>query len=238
MGLVLYTENKISCTCTSSTSACLLSVSLKFLLLRNTHLLPTIPYFACASCLYLSKSFQNKHQWLLLIKVVSVPKCGWCVFSHTCSHLHRVSSPPASFTSGFSKLFFFGSSLHTLAIYLSSVSYSGTSASDSVLSEKSREARDSYISLVCGHCPILVLLPWFWRRKKLDEMDGVRVLELCIWQGQPWLSVSHLCKIIKYGDEETLVFNFLKVIKPDVLNPRPANIMCMWGKKRWMDQLE
>lgn len=35
------------------------------------------------------------------------------------------------------------------------------------------------------------------------------------------------CKIIKYGDEETLVFNFLKVIKPDVLNPRPTNIVCM-----------
>lgn len=93
--------------------------------------------------------------------------------------------------------------------------------------------------LVCGHCPILVLLPRFWRgEKKLDETDGVRVLEFCLWQDQPWLSVSHLCKIIKYGDEETLVFNFLKVIKPGVLNPRPANTICVWGKKRWMDQLE
>lgn len=50
------------------TSACLLLSSLKFLLLRNTDLLPTTPYFACASCLYLFKGFQNKHQWLLLNK--------------------------------------------------------------------------------------------------------------------------------------------------------------------------
>lgn len=46
------------------------------------------------------------------------------MFSHACSHLHRVSSPPASFTSGFFFKFFFGSSLHTLAVYLSHVSYS------------------------------------------------------------------------------------------------------------------
>lgn len=168
---------------------------------------------------------------------VSVPKCGWCVFSHTCSHLHRVSSPPASFTSGFSK-FFFGSSLHTLAVYLSSVSYSGTSASDSVLSEKSWEAWDSYVVWCVGFVPFWFCFHGFEGGKKLDETDGVRVLELYIWQDQPWLSVSHLCKIIKYGDKETLVFNFLKVIKPGVLNPRPSNIICMWGKKWWMDQLE
>lgn len=50
------------------TFACLLLASLKFLLLRNTDLLPTTPYFASTSCLYLFKGFQNKHQWLLLNK--------------------------------------------------------------------------------------------------------------------------------------------------------------------------
>lgn len=147
------------------TSACLLLASLKFLLLRNTDLLPTTPYFACTSYLYLFKGFQNKHQWLLLNKggcpCLNVEDV--CFLMHVLIFIEFLPHQLPSLRVFFK--FFFGSSLHTLPVYLSYVSYSRTSASDSVLSEKSREAQDSYICLVCGHCPILVLLPWFWRKK-------------------------------------------------------------------------
>lgn len=148
------------------TSACLVLASLKFLLLRNTDLLPTTPYFACTSCLYLFKGFQNKHQWLLLNKggcpCLNVEDV--CFLMHVLIFIEFLPYQLPSLQVFFK--FFFGSSLHTLAVYLSFVSYSRTSASDSVLSEKSREAQDSYIVWCVGIVPFWFCFRGFEGKKK------------------------------------------------------------------------